>query len=180
MKFLCLACDEPMTYTATDGPDEEGALSITFRCSHCGHELALLTNPMETQFVRSLNIKIGGRTVPAQPYELMLETLPGSKERILGNDPGASDGEVIPSPDGAGKCPFSAMLEQNEDAPLQEPPAEASRTPRWMDAAAEALEEIPKAHRPMIMKAAESYVLERGQEKVTGELFREAREKLGF
>ncbi len=179
MKFLCLACDEPMKYAAMDGPDEDDSLSAAFRCPQCGNGFALLTNPGETQFVRSLNVKIGGRTVPAQPYEQVRETLRGSDGRILEKKPGAA-AEMDPPPGSGGKCPFAVMLEQDGSAPSQEPSAAASRTPRWTDAAAEKLDEIPEAHRPMAMKAVESYVLERGKEKVTAELLREVRAKLGL
>src|SRR5438309_7136402 len=64
MKFLCLDCDQPMKLHSTEGP-EEGSLSVTFRCPECGFRVAMLTNPFETQMVRSLGVKVGGRTVPA-------------------------------------------------------------------------------------------------------------------
>jgi hypothetical protein len=31
----------------------------------------MLTNPMETQLVSSLGVEIGGRTVPAEPFEML-------------------------------------------------------------------------------------------------------------
>ena len=68
MKFLCLDCDEPMKLVATQGPDE-GSLSVTFRCPECGFRVAMLTNPFETQLVKSLGVKVGGRTAPATPFE---------------------------------------------------------------------------------------------------------------
>ena len=68
MKFLCLDCDQPMKLHSTEGP-EEGSLSVTFRCPECGFRVAMLTNPFETQMVRSLGVKVGGRTVPAEPFE---------------------------------------------------------------------------------------------------------------
>src|SRR2546429_367489 len=67
MKFLCLDCDEPMKLHSTEGPDE-GSLSVTFRCPECGFRVAMLTNPFETQMVRSLGVKVGGATPPA-PFE---------------------------------------------------------------------------------------------------------------
>src|SRR5262245_45016609 len=68
MKFLCLDCDEAMKLVATQGPDE-GSLSVTFRCPECGFRVAMLTNPFETQLVKSLGVKVGGRTTPATPFE---------------------------------------------------------------------------------------------------------------
>ncbi len=68
MKFLCLDCDEPMKLLATEGP-EDGSLAVTFRCPECGFRVAMLTNQFETQMVKSLGVKVGGRTEPAQPFE---------------------------------------------------------------------------------------------------------------
>jgi hypothetical protein len=47
----------------------DGTLAAAFRCPKCGRVVAMLTNPMETQLVASLGVKIGGRTVPEQPLE---------------------------------------------------------------------------------------------------------------
>src|SRR6266480_5930723 len=66
MKFLCLDCDQPMKLHSTEGPDE-GSLSVTFRCPECGFRVAMLTNPFETQMVRSLGVKVGGRAAPVEP-----------------------------------------------------------------------------------------------------------------
>ncbi len=78
MKFLCVACDEAMKYAEAQGP-EAGSLSVVFHCPHCGYRVALLTNPWETQLVRSLGVVIGGRTVPSEPLELVRTTLADSK-----------------------------------------------------------------------------------------------------
>ena len=67
MKFLCLDCDEAMKLHSTAGPDE-GSLTVTFRCPECGFRVAMLTNPFETQMVRSLGVKVGGATPPV-PFE---------------------------------------------------------------------------------------------------------------
>lgn len=75
MKFLCASCQRMLGHEATDGP-HRGALSVTFRCASCGWEVALLTNPAETQLLSSLGIRIGGRTVPAEPLETVRQSLP--------------------------------------------------------------------------------------------------------
>ena len=49
----------------------DGTLAATFKCPKCGRVVAMLTNPMETQLVSSLGVEIGGRTVPAQPFEMI-------------------------------------------------------------------------------------------------------------
>ncbi|MGH8436216.1 MAG: PCP reductase family protein [Pseudomonas sp.] len=53
----------------------DGTLIAVFRCPACAREMALLTNPMETQLVSGLGIKVGGRTVPEQPLELTTSAL---------------------------------------------------------------------------------------------------------
>src|SRR6185295_1518284 len=80
MKFLCVPCDSPMKLQ-TVGPPERGSLSVVYSCPECGYEMAMLTNPFETQLVQSLGVRIG----PA---------------------PGASSSAST----SASKCPFPAMM----------------------------------------------------------------------
>ena len=68
MKFLCLSCDEVMAFAERQLPGD-GTLTAIFTCPDCKREMALLTNPMETQLVTSLGVEIGGRTVPQQPMQ---------------------------------------------------------------------------------------------------------------
>ncbi len=79
MKFLCIECDEQMEFGERQLPGD-GTLTVVFRCPACGREVAMLTNPMETQVVTSLGIKIGGREVPEQPFELVRSSLEGGRE----------------------------------------------------------------------------------------------------
>ncbi|MBI3270039.1 MAG: PCP reductase family protein [Planctomycetes bacterium] len=58
MRFLCVPCDEPMRLERSEGP-EAGSITAVFACPRCGHAVAMLTNPMETQVVRSMNVRIG-------------------------------------------------------------------------------------------------------------------------
>ena len=58
MKFLCVPCDSPMKLQ-TVGPPERGSLSVVYSCPECGYEMAMLTNPYETQLVQSLGVRIG-------------------------------------------------------------------------------------------------------------------------
>ena len=58
MKFLCVSCDEAMKLTEARPPDR-GSLTVVYRCPSCAHEIAMLTNPYETQVVSSLGVKIG-------------------------------------------------------------------------------------------------------------------------
>jgi len=70
MKFLCVECDQQMAFGERQLPGD-GTLAATFKCPSCGRVVAMLTNPMETQLVSSLGVEIGGRTVPAQPFEMI-------------------------------------------------------------------------------------------------------------
>jgi len=68
MKFLCVECDRQMAFEERRLPGD-GTLAAAFKCPGCGRVVALLTNPMETQLVASLGVKIGGTTITAQPLE---------------------------------------------------------------------------------------------------------------
>jgi hypothetical protein len=91
MKFLCVPCDSPMKLQSV-GPPERGSLSVVYACPECGYEMAMLTNPYETQVVQSLGVRIGPDTG-------------------VGASSGASE---------SGKCPFGAMVaDGGEVRPLQ-------------------------------------------------------------
>ena len=74
MKFLCLTCDRAMEFAERQLPGD-GTLAAVFGCPVCGREIAMLANPMETQLVSSLGIRVGGREVPEQPLELVRSSL---------------------------------------------------------------------------------------------------------
>ena len=79
MKFLCVDCDRQMTFEERRLPGD-GTLAAAFRCPQCGRVVAMLTNPMETQLVATLGVQIGGRTIPAQPLEMVRGMVAGGKE----------------------------------------------------------------------------------------------------
>lgn len=83
MKFLCVPCDVPMRMSATTPPDR-GSISVVYACPTCGYEIAMLTNPFETQLVQSLGVRIA----PASP-----------------------DGAAATGPVGESRCPFPAMVQ---------------------------------------------------------------------
>lgn len=85
MKFLCVSCDEPMKM-ASAAPPDGGSITAVFACPTCSHQIAMLTNPYETQLVQSLGVKIG----------------PGEEAQAAA---GAQE---------AGGCPFSGMLAEME------------------------------------------------------------------
>lgn len=57
MKFLCVPCDQPMKVLTVTPPDR-GSISVTYGCPACGYEMAMLTNPFETQLVSSMGINV--------------------------------------------------------------------------------------------------------------------------
>jgi proto-chlorophyllide reductase subunit len=68
MKFLCVECDQQMSFEERQLPGD-GTLAVAFRCPRCDRVVAMLTNPMETQLVTSLGVKIGGSAVGSPPLE---------------------------------------------------------------------------------------------------------------
>lgn len=68
MRFLCMACEEAMSFEDAAGP-EEGSVTIVFRCATCGAGFAMLTNPGETRLVTALGVRVGGRDGEAAPLE---------------------------------------------------------------------------------------------------------------
>jgi len=57
MKFLCVPCDTPMKLE--NKSSDRGSISLVYACADCGYEFAMLINPMETEVVGSLGVKIG-------------------------------------------------------------------------------------------------------------------------
>jgi hypothetical protein len=169
MKFLCMECDEAMSLESTDGP-ERGSMSVVFGCPSCGRKIAMLTNAMETQVVRSLGVKIGGRTVPSEPMEMVRGSLVNRRQKI-------SDtlGPVETSPQNVeleeSKCPFTGMVNDAFDnkASIQ-----------WSDAARRRMERIPDFARQMVMKGVEDAAREQGLHEVTESVLDDVRGRLGM
>ncbi len=86
MKFLCIDCDEVMTFAERELPGD-GTLAAVFECPDCGREMAMLTNPMETKLVSGLGIQVGGRTVPDQPLELVRSSVTTGDEQAFADLP---------------------------------------------------------------------------------------------
>ncbi len=76
MKFLCVECDRQMQFEERRQPGD-GTFAAAFRCPGCGRVVAMLANPMETQLVSSLGVRIGGRELDQQPLELVRTALVG-------------------------------------------------------------------------------------------------------
>ena len=154
MKFLCLPCDQVMAFAERQIPGD-GTLAAVFRCPSCKREMAMLTNPYETQLVSGLGIKIGGRTVPEQPMELMRTTLDGAR-------PDAFEADASPpAATLAGDVPIAGRL-------------------TWSAGALERLERVPSFVRGMVKRIYGEWARERGIGEMTPEVMDRARTELGL
>lgn len=90
MKFLCVECDNVMDFSDRDIPGD-GTMAALFTCGSCGREVAMLTNPMETQLVSSLGVKVGGREVPGQPMELTRTQVAEGRDDAFADTPSSPD-----------------------------------------------------------------------------------------
>jgi hypothetical protein len=190
MKFLCMTCDDPMNLQKTEGP-HQGSMSVVFQCDGCGWQMAMLTNPMETQAVRSLGVKIGGATVPAEPMEMLRSNLTGVRADLAANGEGSAPAQAAEADAGnedgaASKCPFSQMLQTgSEETPTRQefitsvaapPPEPSSEGVAWTDAAKQRIEErIPSFIRPMARVAIEKYAEEKGYSEINEDVLEETR-----
>ena len=88
MKFLCVDCDEQMDFETREQPGD-GTFGASFVCPRCKRRIAMLANPMETQLVNSLGVKIGGRTLDEQPMELIRGGVAGRDDAFRDEIPAA-------------------------------------------------------------------------------------------
>ena len=63
MKFQCVPCGKSMTLDHTE-KRAHGAISLVYACADCGYEMAMMTNPYETQMVASLGVDLGDDAPP--------------------------------------------------------------------------------------------------------------------
>jgi len=142
----------------TVGPPERGSLSVVYSCPECGYEMAMLTNPFETQLVQSLGVRIGPD---------------------IGG--GASTGAAEPT-----KCPFPAMIPAMEGARpfdhAQGRPDQAGEPipVRWTSGAEARLANIPEFVRPMARTGIERFARERGSLEVDEKILDAARDFFGM
>lgn len=153
MKLLCVGCDAVMGFAERELPGD-GTMAAVFTCPTCGRETALLTNPMETRLVSGLGIEVGGRTVPAQPMELVRTSL------ATGGESAFTDGDPAPA--------------------LGEPARLTPGTVRWSEAARERLGVVPSFVRGMVKRIYGEYAVERGIAEITPETMDQARRDLGL
>ena len=156
MKFLCVPCDQPMRLGEV-GPPDRGSLAVRYSCPACGYEMAMLTNPFETQMVQSLGVKIGP-------------------------DAGAANADTTSEESGsASKCPFAGMIPGlGEAAGADARDATAGAAIPWTAAATARLEAIPSFVRPMARTGIERFARERGYPTVDERVLDEARDFFGM
>ncbi|MFW6088457.1 MAG: PCP reductase family protein [Gemmatimonadota bacterium] len=153
MKFLCVECDEQMIFEQRQLPGD-GTLAAAFRCPECERIVAMLTNPMETQLVSSLGIKIGGREVPGQPLELVRSNVVGGREDAFVEE----EPDISPARDRSGPAPSVV----------------------WSLAAVERLEGVPRFVRGMVKRIYTDYAKENGISEITPAVMDRARSDLGL
>jgi len=190
MKFLCVPCDQPMRLAVVQPPDR-GSLTVRYACPECGYEMAMLTNPFETDMVRSLGVKIGPE---GRDATRAAEATSASEET-----PVMATASGTPS-EGASRCPFASMIpglavaaEPEETAPLAgmaapsgTAPASGARAganpvePIWTDAANERLKVIPFFVRPMAKTGIERFAKERGYATIDERVLDEAKSFFGM
>ena len=157
MKFLCVECDKVMDFAERQIPGD-GTLAAVFTCASCDREVAMLTNPMETQLISSMGVKIGGREVPAQPMELARTSLEG------GRDDAFVLSEGIPLASGEGARAGAA-------APVRVV---------WTPEATGRLERVPSFVRGMVKRIYTDWAREKGVSEITPESMDRARTELGL
>ena len=79
MKFICQSDNTIMEFVENVASEGGGSMSIRFECPACGHGIAMVTNPGETQMVRSLGVTIGHADLAAspEPMAMIRSTLTG-------------------------------------------------------------------------------------------------------
>jgi hypothetical protein len=174
VKFLCVACDQAMRLVSTAGPDE-GSLTVTFACPGCRQRIAMLTNPWETQLVKTLGVKVapGGSQAPPAPMAEVRAHLASQRPGMFADSPApASDPSLSASGEGPG-CPFAAMIPGLGAAT-------ADGGLGWTPEAEARVERIPGFIRPMARQAIERFARERGHATITDAVMDEARDFMGM
>lgn len=176
MKFLCVPCDEPMKLDHTEGPDQ-GSLTAIFICPQCGRETAMLTNPWETQMVRSLDVELGGRKGKPEPMAMLRSALAQKRPGVFLEgqtetvDHPADYREESPKQAGS-KCPFTGIAEEAF--------TEAKNQARWTQEAEARLGRIPEAVQPMVKKGIEYFAQQEGITEITEAVVEQAKNRFGM
>ncbi len=168
MKFLCVECDQPMKLQDTKGPDD-GSMTVIFACPECERKIAMLTNQMETQMVRSLDIKLGGGSGSAQAEPM--GTIRSSLAQ--GHDAFASSHAQVETDqkESGSKCPFTGAVADAFDA---------SGEIVWTQEAEERLGKIPQFARSMAKQGIERHAREKGYREISDAVMEEVRDQFAM
>ncbi len=156
MKFLCVPCDEQMKLKHALGPDG-GSVALVYACPSCSAEMAMMTNPHETQVVGSLGVRIGpetgteaGATSSKCPFTGMLAEMgmPTTGTDSAGSGGATGNGE-------SGGIP-------------------------WTAEARERLANIPDIVRTSAVAGIEKFALDHGYEEVDAAVLERARSFFGI
>ena len=165
MKFLCLECDEVMAFAERQLPGD-GTMAAVFACGKCSREMAMLTNPMETQFVSSMGVKVGGREVPTQPMEGVRSSLEGGREGAF----------VEAGDEGTG----AAAAGEGEAGSGRTPPRPGPPPVEWSAEAVDRLQNVPRFVRGMVKRIYTDWARENQVRTITPEVMDRARSDLGL
>ena len=157
-----------LLYTMAGDADGAAPLAVPFACPRCSRRVAMLTNPAETQLIRSLGVKVGGRSEPAVPFEHLRSSLAHQRPQAFEEAPESR-------PEGASTgpgCPFAGMIAAEE--------AQGQSGMAWSGEAEARVERIPSFIRPMARKAIERHAAGKGDSTITEAVMDEARAALGM
>ncbi len=184
MKFLCIDCDHVMEFAERAIPGD-GTMAAVFSCARCGREIAMLTNPMETQLVSSLGVKVGGREVPEQPMELTRSSVADGRPDAFRDQ----DDDAFTTPDSAADRPARGGSPAADATAGDEGRATGERAPAasqgaarvaWNDDALDRLQQVPSFVRGMVKRIYTDYARERGIEIISPAVMDRARTDLGL
>lgn len=150
MKFLCVSCNAQMKLTNQDQaiqPDR-GSLTIRYECPECLMEIAMLTNPFETQLVTSMGVEIGGQTVA--PEQKSAEEATAA----------------------TAQCPFSKKAREALTGQAEVNPEEIA----WTAQALVRLQNVPSFVRDFAKKGINRFAKENGYAKVDEKCLDQAKE----
>ncbi len=140
----------------------DGTFAAAFTCPKCGRAVALLANPMETQLVGALGVKIGGRTLDQPPMEFV-------RSKMVGKDDAFVDG---PASAGGGPGTTDNGQRTTDNA--------VPGKPQWSTEATARLDRVPGFVRGMVKKIYAEYAAERGIVEITPAVMDRARSELGL
>lgn len=151
MKFLCVPCDEAMKLVKANPPDR-GSLTVVYACPKCAHQMAMLTNPYETQVVGSLGVKVG-----------------------VASEKGSEGGTKCPF----ASLVQGQMAGTTAEATPAVGSNSMGEVP-WTSGANSRLEDIPEFARPMARTGIERFAQERGLSLVDEGVLEKAKEFFGM